>query len=202
MKDLSAEAKAADTPVQIAAPTATPTDTRADADATAPRSPGQRTRGGHVERHEHSGIRHRRARAAGDCRLPHRALARRRQAQRLSPAMSARERLLHPAAWWLWGLGLATAASRTTNPMVLLLIIGVCILVVSERRDPSAPNPLMAFVVIGAMVVVFRLVMTVILGSRIRGECSSPSPDPPARMGILPADRWPGVAGEPALRPL
>ena len=54
--------------------------------------------------------------------------------------MSARERLLHPAAWWLWGLGLATAASRTTNPMVLLLIIGVCILVVSERRDPSAPN--------------------------------------------------------------
>ena len=84
--------------------------------------------------------------------------------------MSARERLLHPAAWWLWGLGLATAASRTTNPMVLLLIIGVCILVVSERRDPSAPNPLMAFVVIGAMVVVFRLVMTVILGNGIRGE--------------------------------
>lgn len=84
--------------------------------------------------------------------------------------MSARERLLHPAAWWLWGLGLATAASRTTNPMVLLLIIGVCILVVSERRDPSAPNPLMAFVVIGATVVVFRLVMTVILGNGVRGE--------------------------------
>ena len=84
--------------------------------------------------------------------------------------MSARERLQHPAAWWLWGLGLATAASRTTNPMVLLLIIGVCILVVSERRDPSAPNPLMAFVVIGAMVVMFRLVLTVILGNGIRGE--------------------------------
>ena len=84
--------------------------------------------------------------------------------------MSAPERLQHPAAWWLWGLGLATAASRTTNPVVLLLIIGVCVLVVSERRDPSAPNPLMAFVAIGAMVVMFRLVMTVILGNGVRGE--------------------------------
>ena len=35
MKDLSAEAKAADTPVQIAAPTATPTDTPTT-DAAAP----------------------------------------------------------------------------------------------------------------------------------------------------------------------
>ena len=24
-------------------------------------------------------------------------------------------RMLHPAAWWLWAIGLATAASRTTN---------------------------------------------------------------------------------------
>ena len=65
----------------------------------------------------------------------------------------ARERLQHPAAWWLWGLGLATAASRTTNPVLLLLVIGVCVLVVSERRDPATPNPLPAFLVIGAVVV-------------------------------------------------
>ena len=28
-------------------------------------------------------------------------------------------RALHPGAWWLWALGLATAASRTTNPLLL-----------------------------------------------------------------------------------
>jgi energy-coupling factor transport system permease protein len=84
--------------------------------------------------------------------------------------MTARERLQHPAAWWLWGLGLATAASRTTNPVVLLLVIGVCVLVVSERRDPATPNPLAAFLVIGAVIVAFRLVMTMLLGNGIRGD--------------------------------
>jgi energy-coupling factor transport system permease protein len=84
--------------------------------------------------------------------------------------MSARERLQHPAAWWLWGLGLATAASRTTNPVVLLLVIGACVLVVSERRDPSTPNPLLAFLVIGAVIVLFRVGMTMVLGNGIRGE--------------------------------
>ncbi|GAA6525787.1 energy-coupling factor transporter transmembrane component T [Intrasporangium sp. DVR] len=84
--------------------------------------------------------------------------------------MSARERLQHPAAWWLWGLGLATAASRTTNPVLLLLVIGVCVVVVLERRDPSTPNPLIAFLVIGAAIVMFRVVMTVVLGNGIRGE--------------------------------
>ena len=30
-------------------------------------------------------------------------------------------RALHPGAWWLWALGLATAASHTTNPLPLAL---------------------------------------------------------------------------------
>ena len=81
-----------------------------------------------------------------------------------------RARLQHPAAWWLWGLGLATAASRTTNPVVLLLVIGVCALVVSERRDPATPNPLPAFLVIGAVIIAFRLVMTGLLGNGIVGD--------------------------------
>ncbi len=34
-------------------------------------------------------------------------------------------RELHPVAWWVWALGLATAASFTLNPLVLLLVIGV-----------------------------------------------------------------------------
>ena len=67
-------------------------------------------------------------------------------------------------------LGLATAASRTTNPVLLLLVIGVCVLVVSERHDPATVNPLPAFLVIGAVLVAFRIVMTALLGNGIVGE--------------------------------
>ncbi len=31
---------------------------------------------------------------------------------------------LHPGAWWLWAMGLAAAASFTTNPLLLLTIVG------------------------------------------------------------------------------
>ena len=84
--------------------------------------------------------------------------------------MQLRPRLLHPAAWWLWGLGLATAASRTTNPVVLLLVVGVCIVVVTERRDPATANPLWGFLVMGAVIIAFRVVMTMLLGNGVHGE--------------------------------
>ena len=32
-------------------------------------------------------------------------------------------RLLHPAAWWGWATAVAVAASRTTNPIILLLLV-------------------------------------------------------------------------------
>jgi energy-coupling factor transport system permease protein len=67
-------------------------------------------------------------------------------------------------------LGLAAAASRTTNPAILLLVIGVCVLVVTERRDPATPNPLMGFLVIGAAIIGFRLVLTVVLGNGVYGS--------------------------------
>lgn len=44
---------------------------------------------------------------------------------------------LHPAAWWLWALGLATAASRTTNPLLLALVIAVAWYVVVARRGDA-----------------------------------------------------------------
>ncbi len=84
--------------------------------------------------------------------------------------MRGRERLQHPAAWWLWGLGLATAASRTTNPALLLLVIGVCALVVTERRDPAAPNPLRAFLLLGAVIIVLRVIVTIVLGNGVYGD--------------------------------
>ena len=50
----------------------------------------------------------------------------------------ADRRGLHPGAWWIWALGLATAASHTTNPLLLGLLIAVAGLVVAARRG-SAP---------------------------------------------------------------
>ena len=57
---------------------------------------------------------------------------------RPSPALRWRAltRDLHPLAWWVWALGLAAAASRTTNPLLLGLVVGaVCLVVVLRRTD-------------------------------------------------------------------
>lgn len=72
-------------------------------------------------------------------------------------------RALHPLAWWVWAIGMATAASRTSNPLVLLLILAVLGLVVAARRT-AAPWArgfryyLIAAFVIIAVRVVFRAV--------------------------------------------
>ena len=51
------------------------------------------------------------------------------------PARAASGRRgLHPGAWWLWAACLAGAASRTTNPILLLLIGAVAVFVVAARR--------------------------------------------------------------------
>lgn len=80
-----------------------------------------------------------------------------------------RERLprwLHPGAWWLWALGLAAAASRTTNPLLLALIIGVAALVVSARK-PAAPwgRSFEFFLRLGVVVIVMRVLIQVLIGT-------------------------------------
>lgn len=77
-------------------------------------------------------------------------------------------RLLHPGAWWLWAIGLAVAASRTTNPLLLALIIGVVSFVVAMRR-PNAwwGRSYSFFVKLAIAVVVIRLLVQLILGPRI-----------------------------------
>jgi energy-coupling factor transport system permease protein len=72
-------------------------------------------------------------------------------------------RFLHPGAWWLWALGLATAASRTTNPILLLLLITVASLVVMARR-PNAPWALSfrLYVYLAIFVVVIRAVFRIL----------------------------------------
>ncbi|MGW4690571.1 energy-coupling factor transporter transmembrane protein EcfT [Streptomyces sp. NPDC004244] len=77
---------------------------------------------------------------------------------------------LHAGAWWLWALGLATAASRTTNPLLLGLIVAVAGYVVAARRT-AAPwaRSYTAFLKLGLFVIGLRLVFSVLLGSPIPG---------------------------------
>lgn len=74
-------------------------------------------------------------------------------------------RALHPGAWWLWALGLATAASRTTNPILLAMILAVAGYVVVRRRS-DAPWALAfrMYLLLGAFIVVMRVVFRIIFG--------------------------------------
>jgi energy-coupling factor transport system permease protein len=81
--------------------------------------------------------------------------------------MAAHRRLLHPAAWWLWAGGLAAAAMHTTNPFLLLLIVGVIAFVVASRRQPTPwAKSFGAFVKLGVVLVGFRLVLQMFFGVR------------------------------------
>jgi energy-coupling factor transport system permease protein len=67
-------------------------------------------------------------------------------------------RTLHPIAWWLWALGMATAVSRTTNPLLLLLTLAVLGLVVSQRRtDAPWARAFKYYLAMAGMVVVLRV---------------------------------------------
>ncbi len=78
--------------------------------------------------------------------------------------------LLHAGAWWVWALGLAAAATRTTNPLLLALLVGVASYVVAARRT-EAPwaRAYGAFLRLAVVVLVIRLGFAVLLGSPIPG---------------------------------
>ncbi|MET8687827.1 energy-coupling factor transporter transmembrane component T [Streptomyces sp. NPDC004732] len=89
--------------------------------------------------------------------------------RRLAPE-AHRSNALHPGAWWVWAIGLGTAASRTTNPLLIGMLIGVAGYVVAARRT-SAPwaKSYGAFVKLGLVVIAIRLVFAIVLGSPIPG---------------------------------
>ncbi len=74
-------------------------------------------------------------------------------------------RHLHPGAWWLWALGLATAASRTTNPVLLTLVVVVAGYVVVARRSATPwAGAYGVFLRLGLVIVVIRVVMGALFG--------------------------------------
>ncbi|MDN3353246.1 energy-coupling factor transporter transmembrane component T [Actinomadura sp. DC4] len=82
--------------------------------------------------------------------------------------MSGRQ--LHPGAWWLWALGLATAATRTADPLLLLLVVATTGLVVAVRRtrEPWA-GAYGVFLRLGLVVIVVRVVFWVVFAAQAPG---------------------------------
>lgn len=92
--------------------------------------------------------------------------------RRGAPAPVARRarlpRSLHPLAWWAWALGLLVAASRTTNPLLLGLILAVLAMVVAARRPGATwSGAFPAALRLGVVVVIARTLMQVVLGDPV-----------------------------------
>ena len=93
---------------------------------------------------------------------------------------TALPRAVHPGAWWLWALGLATAASRTTNPWLLLLIVAVAGHVVTARRsDAPWARSFAVFLKLGLVVLLIRVVAQVLFGSVGSGQVLVELPEVP-----------------------
>ncbi|RLK58529.1 energy-coupling factor transporter transmembrane component T [Actinokineospora cianjurensis] len=72
---------------------------------------------------------------------------------------------LHPGAWWLWALGLAVAAGRTTNPWLLLTILAVAsYVVVARRTDAPWAMAFRMYLYLGAFIVTFRVLFRIVFG--------------------------------------
>ena len=73
---------------------------------------------------------------------------------------------VHPVAWWLWAIGLAVAASFTTNPLLLMLLVGVsCFVVVLRRGNAPWSRSLRVYLLLGAFIVVVRVIFRCFLGA-------------------------------------
>ena len=91
-------------------------------------------------------------------------------------------------AWWLWAIGLATAASMTTNPFILLLLVAVAtVVVVARRSDQPWARSFRLYVGMAVVIVVLRVVFRLALRRRVRRHrAARPPGGPAARTG------WPG----------
>ena len=79
-------------------------------------------------------------------------------------------RPLHPVAWWIWAIGVAAAAARTTNPVVLALLAAAVMNVAVARRQPGpAGRAVGVFVRLGLIVIAIRVLLTVLVGARLPG---------------------------------
>ncbi|WP_149204994.1 energy-coupling factor transporter transmembrane component T family protein [Actinotalea subterranea] len=77
---------------------------------------------------------------------------------------------MHPLAWWAWALGLAVATTRTTNPVVVGLVLAAVVLVVVARReDVPWARAFRGYLVLGLWIVVLRVLFYVVVGIKTPG---------------------------------
>ncbi|MFE7227361.1 CbiQ family ECF transporter T component [Nocardioides sp. NPDC057577] len=81
-------------------------------------------------------------------------------------AVARLPRDLHPVAWWVWAIGMAAYASFTTNPLLLLLVVGVVSVVVAARRGEQPwAKAFRLYVGLAVFIVVTRVLFRVLLGA-------------------------------------
>lgn len=74
-------------------------------------------------------------------------------------------RPVHPFAWWAWAIALAVAANSTTNPLLLMLLIGVaCVVTLSRRGDNPWAKGFVVYLFLGAAIVVVRVGFRILFG--------------------------------------
>jgi energy-coupling factor transport system permease protein len=87
---------------------------------------------------------------------------------------------LHPLAWWGWAIGLATAASLTTNPLLLLLVMGSATAVVMARRSGHPfGRSFRLYAILAAVTVVLRVVFRILFGGQEIGHVLLDLPEVP-----------------------
>ncbi len=87
---------------------------------------------------------------------------------------------LHPGAWWIWALGLAAAASATTNPWLISLIVLVaCFVVVLRRTEAPWALSFRYYLYFGLLIVVIRVVFRIIFGGAETGNVLVDLPEIP-----------------------
>lgn len=79
--------------------------------------------------------------------------------------MAGLPRDLHPIAWWIWALGLSAAASFTTNPLLLgLVIASVCLVVAARRSNHPWARAFRLYLWLALLVVVLRVLFRIVFG--------------------------------------
>ncbi|GAB3822607.1 CbiQ family ECF transporter T component [Tessaracoccus terricola] len=74
-------------------------------------------------------------------------------------------RPIHPFAWWAWAIALAVAANSTTNPLLLMLLIGAaCVVTLSRRGDNPWAKGFVVYLILGAAIVVVRVGFRILFG--------------------------------------
>jgi energy-coupling factor transport system permease protein len=95
-------------------------------------------------------------------------------------------RALHPVAWWVWAISLGTAATRTTNPLLLVLIFAVLGLVVAMRRtDAPWARGYHFYLVMALTVIAIRVIFRAVFESGV-----TPSDQILFSLPRLPTPSW------------